>query len=174
MSDTDLLDRVFAKQSPSGAWKMLRDWFLPRSIATQVKWSDAFDAVKMENGEEPMKFFSRVDKIVGTLSSLGVQKSVGDVNRELERVLTNDYEMEQRTLLHRDDVSREDIESIVRKGTWDFPSQREGTWARHCFRMVLPKVAADVGVEVVAETTVTMVIHETEEGQRLLTPTRIG
>ena len=46
MSDTDLLDRVFARQSPSCAWKTLRDWFLPRSIATQVKWSDAFDAVR--------------------------------------------------------------------------------------------------------------------------------
>ena len=62
---------MFAKQSPSGAWKMIRDWFLPRSIATQVKWSDAFDDVKMEKGEEPMKLFSRVDKIVGTLASLG-------------------------------------------------------------------------------------------------------
>ena len=37
MPDTDLLDRVFAKQTPNGAWKMLRDWLLPRSIATQVK-----------------------------------------------------------------------------------------------------------------------------------------
>ena len=63
--DTDMLDRVFAKQSPSGAWKMLCDWFVPRSIATQVKWSDAFDAVKMETGEEPMiRSFSRVYKIV--------------------------------------------------------------------------------------------------------------
>ena len=67
MTDTDLLDRVFARQSPSGAWRMLRDWFLPKSVATQVKRSDAFDAVQMEKGEEPMKFFSRVDKIVGTL-----------------------------------------------------------------------------------------------------------
>ena len=115
MSDTHLQDRVFAKQSPSGAWKMLRDWFLPRSIATQVKWSDDFDAVKMEKGEEPMKLFSRVDKIGGTLSSLGVQQSVGDVNWTLVRALANDYGMEQRTLLCRDFVSQETIESIVRQ-----------------------------------------------------------
>ena len=85
MTDTDLLDRVFARQSPSGAWRMLRDWFLPKSVATQVKWSDAFDAVQMEKGEEPMKFFSRVDKIVGTLALLGVPKSEGEVNRKLVR-----------------------------------------------------------------------------------------
>ncbi|CAN0558800.1 unnamed protein product, partial [Laminaria digitata] len=92
MPNTDLLDRVFAAQSPSGAWKMLRGWFLPKSIATQVKWSDVFDALQMEKGEEPMIFFSRVDKIVGILGSLGVQKSVGDVNRKLVRVLTHNYE----------------------------------------------------------------------------------
>ena len=113
MSDTDLLDRVFAKQSPSGAWKMLRDWFLPRSIATRVKWSDAFDAAQMEKGEERMKFSSRVDKIVGILASLGVQLSLGDVNRKLVRVRTSDYEMEQRTLLYRDEISRAGIENVV-------------------------------------------------------------
>ena len=64
------------------------------SVATQVKWSDAFDAVQMEKGEEPMKFFSRVDKIVGTLASLGVPKSEGEVNRKLVRVLTAEYEIE--------------------------------------------------------------------------------
>ncbi|CAM9954547.1 unnamed protein product, partial [Laminaria digitata] len=69
----------------------------------------------MEKGEEPMKCFSRVDKIVGILGSLGEEESVGDVNQKLVRVLTHDYEMEQRTLLYRDDVNREDIESIVRQ-----------------------------------------------------------
>ena len=37
MTDTNLLDRVFARQLPSGAWRMLRDWFLPESLATQAK-----------------------------------------------------------------------------------------------------------------------------------------
>ena len=115
MPDTDLPDRVFAKQSPSGAWKMLRDWFLPRTIGKHVKWSDAFDAVQMEKGEEPMKFFSRVDKTAGILASPGVQKSVCDVNRTLVTVLTTDYEMEQRTLLYRDEISRAEIDSIVRQ-----------------------------------------------------------
>ena len=40
--------------------------------------------------------------------------------------------------------------------------------------MVLPEVAAEVGVEVVAETTVTMVGNETKEGQQLLTPARVA
>ena len=89
MTDTDLLVRVFAKQSPSSTRKILREWFQPRSIGTQVKLSDAFDAVKMEKGEEePMMFFSRVDQIASVLASFGVPKLEGDVNRKLVRVLT--------------------------------------------------------------------------------------
>ena len=63
----------------------------------------------MERDEEPTKFFSRVDKIAGTLASLGVPKSEGDVNRILARVLTADYEIEQRTLFYRDEISRADM-----------------------------------------------------------------
>ena len=116
MTDTDLSDRVFARQSPSGAWIMLRDWFLPKSVATQVKWSDAFDAVQTEKGEEPMKFFSRADKIVGTLASFGVPKSDEDVNRKLVRVLTADNEIEQRTLLYRNEITRAEI-ALSDRGT---------------------------------------------------------
>ena len=72
-------------------------------------------AVHMEKGEEPIKFFSRVDKIVGTLASLGVPKSEGDVNRKLVREFTADYEIEQRTLLYRDETTQAEIESIVRQ-----------------------------------------------------------
>ena len=115
MSDTDLLDRVFARQSPSGACKMLRDWILPTSIATQVKWSDAFDAVQMAKGEDPMKFFSRVDKIVSSRASLGMPKSEEGVNRKFVKVLTADYEIEQRTLLYRHELSRAELENIVRR-----------------------------------------------------------
>ena len=79
---------VFAEQSPSSAWKMLGDCFLPRPIAAQVKWSDAFDAVQMEKDEKPIIFFSHVDKIVGILTSLGVQGTVSDVNRKLLRINT--------------------------------------------------------------------------------------
>ena len=92
---------------------MLHDCFLPKSTATQVKWSDAFDEVQIEKGEEPMKFFSRVDKGWDILASRGVPKSVGEGNRKLARVLTADDEVEQ-TLLYRNEISRGEIESIVK------------------------------------------------------------
>ena len=43
---------------------------MPKTMAEQVKWSAAFDSAKMEKGEEPMKYFGRIDKIDGVLASL--------------------------------------------------------------------------------------------------------
>ena len=45
----------------------------------------------MEKGEEPMKVYSRLDKIASTLTSLGVPNSEGVVNRKLVSALTDDY-----------------------------------------------------------------------------------
>ena len=109
----DLLGRLFATKSPSAGWKMLCDWFMPKTMAEQVKWSVAFYFAKMEKGEEPMKNFSRIDKIVGVLASLGVVKSVADVNRKIIMTLTSDYEIEERTILCREDFTRTEIESII-------------------------------------------------------------
>ena len=84
-------------------------------MAKQVKWSVAFDSAKMEKGEEPMKYFCRMDKIVGVLASLGVVKTVADVNRKIIMTLTSDYEMEKRTILYREDVTRAEIEIVIRQ-----------------------------------------------------------
>ena len=111
----DLLGRLFATKSPSAGWRMLCDWFMPKTMAEQVKWSVAFDSAKMEKGEEPMKYFGRIDKIVGVLASLGVVKSVADVNRKIIMTLTSDYEIEERTILYREDVTRAEIESIIQQ-----------------------------------------------------------
>ena len=69
----------------------------------------------MEKKEEPMRFFARVDKIVGVLGSLGVYLPVEDVNFRIVEVLTDDYEFKQRTILYRDDVTRAETEAIVRQ-----------------------------------------------------------
>lgn len=104
-SDTDLLGRAFARQSPGGAWKMPRNCLLPRSMATEVELSDAFDVMQMENGEEPIQLCNRVDKTIRTLALFGVPKSEGDVDRKMVRVLTDEFEIEQRTLLYRDEFN---------------------------------------------------------------------
>ena len=37
----------------SAGWRILCDWFLPETMAEQVKWSMAFDAAKMVKGGDP-------------------------------------------------------------------------------------------------------------------------
>ena len=111
----DLLGRLFATKSSSAGWRMLCDWFMPKTMAEQVNWSVAFDSAQMEKGEEPMKNFSGIDKIVGVLASLGVVKSVADVNRKIIMTLTSYYEIEERIILYREDVTRAEIESIIRQ-----------------------------------------------------------
>ena len=69
----------------------------------------------MEKKEEPIRFFTRVDKIVDVLGSLGVYLPVEDVNLKIVEVLTDDYEFEQRMILYRDDITRAEIEAIVRQ-----------------------------------------------------------
>ena len=75
----------------------------------------AFDAANIEKGEDPIEYFGRFDKIIGVLPSLGVLKSVADVNRKMIMTLTSDYEMEGRTILYREGVTREEIKNIVRQ-----------------------------------------------------------
>ena len=89
------------------------DWFMSKTMAEQVKWSVAFESTKMEKGEEPMKYFGRIDEMFGVLASLGVVKTVADVNRKIIMTLTSDYEMEEHTILYHEDVARAEIESIT-------------------------------------------------------------
>ena len=53
-----------------------------------------------------MRFFARVDKIVGVLRSLRVHLLTEDVNLKIVEVLTDDYELEQGTILCRDYIIR--------------------------------------------------------------------
>ena len=61
-----------------------------------------------------MRFFARVDKIVGVLGYLGVYVLVEDMNLNIIEVLTDDYEFEQRTILYKDDITRAEKNAIVR------------------------------------------------------------
>ena len=72
---------------------------------------------RVKNGKEgrPDEVFRACVKIVGVLISLGVHMPVQDVNLKIVEVLTSDYEYEQRTILYKDDITRGEIEAIVRQ-----------------------------------------------------------
>ena len=92
--------------------------------------------------------------------------SESDVKRKLVKVLTDGYGIEQRTLLYRDEITRAEIENIVRQRYLIIPvSKRKNVKQEHCFRVESPEVFArvvvGVAVVVVADPTVTMVGCET-------------
>ena len=94
---------------------MLCDWFLPKAHSEKSKWKRQLNELVMDKKEKPMIFFARVDKIVGVLGSLGVHLPVEDVNLKIVEVLTADYEFEQRTILYKDNITRAEIEAIVKQ-----------------------------------------------------------
>ena len=94
---------------------MLNDWSLPKALVETSKWKRQFNDLVMEKKEAPMRFFASVDKIVGVLGSLGVHFLTEDVNIKIIEVLIADYEFEQLTILYRDDITRVDIEAMVRQ-----------------------------------------------------------
>ena len=69
----------------------------------------------VEENEELMKFFARVDKIVGVSGSLGVYLPVEDVSLTIVKVITDDYDSEQRTILYRDDSTGAESMAIIRQ-----------------------------------------------------------
>ena len=71
-----------------------------------------------------MKCFGGMDKIVGVLASLGVVKTVADVNRKIIMTLTSDYEMEERIILYREDVTGAEIESIIQQRHLRLPASK--------------------------------------------------
>ena len=66
ITDRELLSTVFDTNSPGVGWRMLCDWFLPKTLSEfVVVRKRQFNQLVMEKKEEPMIFFARIDKIVG-------------------------------------------------------------------------------------------------------------
>ena len=91
-------------------------------------------------------------KFVGVLASFGVMKSVAAVNRKIIMTLTSDYEMEERTILYLEGVTRAEIESIVRQRYLRLPASKDENVGQTLFRMEL--LVAVSQVEETAELTV--------------------
>ena len=65
-----------------------------------------------------------MDKIVGVLASLGEPKTEVDDDRKIIKTLASDYEMEECTILYREDVTRAEIVSIIRQRPLRLPASK--------------------------------------------------
>ena len=104
----------------------------------------------MEKGEEPMKYFGRIDKIVGVLASPGVVNTVADVNRKIIMTPTSEYEVAEHTICTVRMPLERTSKASSDSGTSSFPRRWARTWARLYFRRGLFEVVVQVeaGIQV--------------------------
>ena len=64
--------------------------------------------------EDSKLFFARVDGITNTLKSVGIMTEEREITRIIIRNLSDDYDAEKRGVLLKLDITRFDVEEIVR------------------------------------------------------------
>ena len=63
--------RMQQAKSPSGAWRELENFYMPRTLAATHRLKREFEAIHMQEGEDPPVFLGRVDKAADELAMLG-------------------------------------------------------------------------------------------------------
>ena len=79
-SDPPCLSRMLETKSPSGARKVMTDFYAPKTIMEKRKVAPEFDSISMAEGEDPVEYLSRIDKTVKKLAMLGGTKDDDDLN----------------------------------------------------------------------------------------------
>ena len=64
----------------------------------EVEMETPIHELVTEKREQSMRSLARLDQTVGVLASLGVYLSVEDVNLNMVKVFTDDYDCKQRTI----------------------------------------------------------------------------
>ena len=101
-------------KSPSGAWKVMTDFYAPKKIMEKRRVAQEFDSISMVGVEDPVEYLSRIDKRVQNLAMLGGTKDDDDVNVHIVPNLSASYEVEKKILLSSPGLTRSKIEEVVR------------------------------------------------------------
>ena len=96
-SDPPCLTRILETKSPSGAWKVMTDFYAPKTIMEKRRVAQEFDPISMVEGEDSVKYLSRIGKTVQKLAMLGGTKDDDDVNVHIVQNLSASYELENKS-----------------------------------------------------------------------------
>ena len=113
-SDPPCLTRMLETKSPSGAWKIMTDFYAPKTIMEKRRVAQGFDSISMVEGKDPVENLSRIDKTVPKLAMLRGTKDDDDVNVHIVQNLSPSYEVEKKILLSSPSLTRSNIEEAVR------------------------------------------------------------
>ena len=112
--DPPVLMKMLDAKSLCGAWKIMTNLYIPTSIMERRRKTIEFDAVKMVEGEDPVEYFGRIDKAVQTLTMFGGNKDEDEVNVRIVKNLSPLYYVDKKMLLSRPELTRTEIETVVR------------------------------------------------------------
>ena len=113
-ADAPFEDRLLACTTLEEAWWIVAQWHMPATDSEKELLTDQLDNARMGTDEDPKLFFARVDGIINTLRSAGITKEEREVTRIIIRNLPEDYDVERRGVLLKPDISRVEVEEIVR------------------------------------------------------------
>ncbi|MEP4444541.1 MAG: hypothetical protein ABJ059_13970, partial [Hyphomicrobiales bacterium] len=98
--------RMQKAMSPSGAWKELEDYYMPKTIASRHRLRREFDTIRMTEDENPLLFLGMVDKAADELAMLGCGKNVEEVNRHIITNLSSLYTIQSKSIISRPSIPR--------------------------------------------------------------------
>ena len=87
---------------------------MPATDSEKELLTDQLDNARMGTDEDPKLFFARIDGIINALRSAGITKEEREVTRIIIRNLPEDYDVERRGVLLKPDITRIEVEEIVR------------------------------------------------------------
>ena len=93
-SDPPCLTRMLETKSPSEAWKVMTDFYAPKTIMEKRRVAQEFDSISMVEGDDPVEYLSRIDKTVQKLAMLRGTKDDDDVNVHIIQNLSTSCEVE--------------------------------------------------------------------------------
>ena len=113
-TDAPFEQRLLAATTLEEAWHTITGWHLPTTDCDNELLLHQLENVEMAKDEDPKLFFARVDGIFNTLRSVGIVKEEREIVRIIVRNLSDDYDVEKRAALLRRDITRLEMEEIVR------------------------------------------------------------
>ena len=92
----------------------LHDFPCVQDNHAEAQVAQKFALISMVEDEHPVGYLSRIDKTVQKLTVLRGAKDDDDVNVHIVQTLSASYDVKKKTLLSSPDLTRSNIEEIVR------------------------------------------------------------
>ena len=113
-TDAPFEDRLLAAPTLEEAWWIIVGWHLSTTDTEIELVVHQLENIQMAAGEDLKLFLARVDGISNTLKSVGIVKEERDIVRIGVRNLSDDYDVEKRGVLLKSDITRFEVEEVVR------------------------------------------------------------